>query len=257
MNTPAATALSIQHLDKRFGAFRVLTDVSLSLGRGERRVLLGPNGAGKTTLFNVISGVLPANAGSIVLMDHDITHMPSYRRARLGLARTFQMSALFPNLSLRANVVLALQGQRPGKFSLLSPLSTHVDLLARADQLVEQWGMHDRRDVEVKHLSYGDQRQVEIVMALAEQPKVLLLDEPTAGLSTLETARVVEFVQALPRDISMLIIEHDMDVAFQLADTLSVMHMGAVIVTGDPVTVRKDPRVRELYLGEIAEKLAR
>jgi branched-chain amino acid transport system ATP-binding protein len=256
MDGAAAPALSIQQLRKSFGALRVLADVSLDIRPGERRVLLGPNGAGKTTLFNVISGVLPADAGRITLMGQDILGLPPHRRAALGLARTFQITALFPHLTLRRNIVLALQGLTRTKFSLLRPLGMHRDLLAQADRLVEEWGMSDRRDVAVKELSYGDQRQVEIVMAIAVRPKVLLLDEPTAGLSAVETARVVEFIRALPRDSSMVIIEHDMDVAFQLADTLSVLHMGAVVVTGDAQTVRANQRVREIYLGEVAEKLA-
>jgi branched-chain amino acid transport system ATP-binding protein len=256
MDNPSPVALRIDKLQKSFGALRVLADVSLDVQPGERRVLLGPNGAGKTTLFNVISGVLPADAGAIVLMGRDITKMPAHRRAALGLARTFQITALFPHLTLRQNLILAVQGLSRTKFSMLRPLAMHKSLLARADTLLEEWSMADRRDVPVKDLSYGDQRQVEIVMAMAHQPRVLLLDEPTAGLSQVETARVVEFVRGLPRHSSMLIIEHDMDVAFQLADTLSVLHMGAVVVTGDPRTVRGNQRVREIYLGEIAEKLA-
>ena len=256
MDDSAAPALSVEQLRKSFRAFRVLNDVSLAVQPGERRVLLGPNGAGKTTLFNVISGVLPADAGRIVLMGQDITRQPAHRRAALGLARTFQITALFPNLSLRRNVTLALQGVSRTKFSMLRPLAMHTQLLARADRVLDEWGMRDRQHVPVKELSYGDQRQVEIVMAIAEHPRVLLLDEPTAGLSAVETGRVVDFVRALPRDISMLVIEHDMDVAFQLADTLSVLHMGSVVVTGDPATVRADQRVREIYLGEVAEKLA-
>lgn len=249
-------ALSIQALRKSFGALRVLADVSLEVQPGERRVLLGPNGAGKTTLFNVISGVLSPEAGTITLMGQDITSLPTYRRAYLGLARTFQITALFPKLTLRQNIILALQALSSTKFSMLRPLATHGDLLARADRTIDEWGMGDQRSTPVKELSYGDQRQVEIVMAMTQDPKVLLLDEPTAGLSTVETARVVEFVRALSRDISMLIIEHDMDVAFQLADTLSVLHMGAVVVTGDSQAVRGNQRVREIYLGEVAEQLA-
>jgi branched-chain amino acid transport system ATP-binding protein len=256
MDGSAAPALRVEQLRKSFRAFRVLNDVSLAVQPGERRVLLGPNGAGKTTLFNVISGVLPADAGRIVLMGQDITRQPAHRRAALGLARTFQITALFPNLTVRRNVTLALQGVSRTKYSMFRPLAMHTQLLARADRVLDEWGMRDRQHVPVKELSYGDQRQVEIVMAIAEHPRVLLLDEPTAGLSAVETARVVEFIRALPREISMLVIEHDMDVAFQLADTLSVLHMGSVVVTGDPATVRADQRVREIYLGEIAEKLA-
>ncbi|MCA1647183.1 MAG: ABC transporter ATP-binding protein [Chloroflexi bacterium] len=257
MSSGSPAALRIDKLQKSFGALRVLADISFDIEAGERRVLLGPNGAGKTTLFNVISGLLAPDDGTIVLMGQDITKQPAHRRAALGLARTFQITALFPQLTLRQNIVLAVEGLSRTKFSMLRPLTAHHSLLTRADALLEEWSMRDRRDVPVKELSYGDQRQVEIVMAIAHQPKVLLLDEPTAGLSRVETARVVEFVRALPRQISMLIIEHDMDVAFELADTLSVLHMGTVVVTGDPQVVRANPRVREIYLGEMAETLAR
>jgi branched-chain amino acid transport system ATP-binding protein len=248
--------LSIETLNKSFGALRVLVDVDLSVAPGERRVLIGPNGAGKTTLFNVITGLLPADSGSITMLGHDITRLPTHRRVSRGLARTFQITALFPNLTLRRNLLLALQGCSRTKFSMLRPMSAQAQLLGPAEELLEQWEMADQRDALVKELSYGEQRQVEILLAIAQRPKLLLLDEPTAGLSPAETARVVEVIRALPRELTMLLIEHDMDVAFQLADTISVLHMGQVLVTGGRQTVQADQRVREIYLGQVAEKLA-
>ncbi len=251
-----APTLSIEALNKSFGALRVLVDVDLSVAAGERRVLIGPNGAGKTTLFNVVTGLLAADSGSITMLGHDITRLPTHRRVSLGLARTFQITALFPNLTLRRNLLLALQGCSRTKFSMLRPMSAQAQLLGPAEELLEQWDMADQRDALVKELSYGEQRQVEILLAIAQRPKLLLLDEPTAGLSPAETARVVEVIRALPRELTMLLIEHDMDVAFQLADTISVLHMGQVLVTGDRQTVQLDQRVREIYLGQVAEKLA-
>ncbi len=251
-----APTLSIEALNKSFGALRVLVDVDLRVAAGERRVLIGPNGAGKTTLFNVVTGLLAADSGSITMLGHDITRLPTHRRVSLGLARTFQITALFPNLTLRRNLLLALQGCSRTKFSMLRPMSAQAQLLGPAEELLEQWDMADQRDALVKELSYGEQRQVEILLAIAQRPKLLLLDEPTAGLSPAETARVVEVIRALPRELTMLLIEHDMDVAFQLADTISVLHMGQVLVTGDRQTVQLDQRVREIYLGQVAEKLA-
>lgn len=252
----ATLALSIESLRKQFGALHVLTDVTLGVEPGERRVLLGPNGAGKTTLFNVVSGVYPATSGRVLLNGREIGNLPPYRRAAAGLSRTFQLTSLFPNLTLRHNVVLALQGLSRRKYNFWRLLASENRLLTRADELLERWQMRDRATVRVKELSYGDQRQIEILMAVAQEPRVLLLDEPTAGLSAVETARVVEIVHALPRDISMLIIEHDMDVAFSLADSLSVLYMGSLIVTGDAATIRASDRVREIYLGEMAATFA-
>jgi branched-chain amino acid transport system ATP-binding protein len=256
MAAAAAPTLTITDLARSFGALRALDGITLAVARGERRVLIGPNGAGKTTLFNVITGLLSADSGQISMLGHDITPLPAHRRAALGLARTFQITALFQNLTLQRNLLLALQGCRPTKFSMLRLMSAYQPLLHEADALLDQWAMSDRRDVLVKELSYGDQRQVEILLAIAQRPQVLLLDEPTAGLSPVETARVVEVIHGLPRELSVLVIEHDMDVAFQLADSISVLHMGQVIVTGDHQAIQTDARVREIYLGALAEKLS-
>jgi branched-chain amino acid transport system ATP-binding protein len=190
------------------------------------------------------------------MLGHDITRLPTHRRISLGLARTFQITALFPNLALKRNLLLALQGCSRTKFSMLRPMSAQTKVLGQAEALLEQWEMADKRDALVKELSYGEQRQVEILLAIAQRPRVLLLDEPTAGLSPAETVRVVEVIRSLPRELTMLVIEHDMDVAFQLADSISVLHMGQVLVTGDHQTIQTDRRVREIYLGDVADKLA-
>ncbi|HZU05144.1 MAG TPA: ABC transporter ATP-binding protein [Chloroflexota bacterium] len=257
MDLASTPTLKVEGVRKSFRGLRVLSDVHLELAAGERRVLIGPNGAGKTTLFNIITGLVPADSGRVFLLGKEVTRLPAYRRTALGLARTFQITALFQNLPLWRNVVLALLGGAGTKFSMLRPLSSYTYLIQKADELLDQWDMLDKRNVPVRMLSYGEQRQVEILLALAQHPKILLLDEPTAGLSPAETVRVVKLIDTLPRDLSMLIIEHDMDVAFQLADSLSVLHLGMMILTGDQHTIRSDERVRAIYLGAIAEKLAR
>jgi len=242
-------ALGVERLHHAFGGLRAVDDVTLAVAVGERRVILGPNGAGKTTLFNLITGLFPPVGGTIRLFADDVTALPPYRRARLGLGRTFQINTLFPRLTVRESVLLAVQGADPARFSLLRPRSAYRDLARRTDDLLAEWNLEDRRDVETHELSYGEQRQVEILLALAGRPKVLLLDEPTAGLSAAETAAVVATITRFPRDITVLLIEHDMDVALTLADRVTVMHQGAVLADGTREEIRANPRVAEIYLG--------
>jgi branched-chain amino acid transport system ATP-binding protein len=243
-------ALSVERLTHYFGGLRAVDDVTFAVGAGERRVILGPNGAGKTTLFNLITGLLPPLGGTIRLFDDDITALAPYRRARLGLGRTFQISTLFPRLSVLESVLLAVQGAEPAaRFSLFRPLGAHRHLLTRAEALLAEWDLTDRRDVPTRELSYGEQRQVELLLALAGRPKVLLLDEPTAGLSAAETAAVVAMIERFPRDVTVLLIEHDMDVALKLAERVTVLHYGRVLADGTRDEVRADARVTEIYLG--------
>ena len=243
------TAVAVDGLTHDFGGLRALDDVTLAVGVGERRVILGPNGAGKTTLFNLVTGLFAPTAGTIRLFDHDITVLAPYRRARLGLGRTFQVTTLFPRLTVLESVLLAVQGTDRGRFSLLRPRSAARRLGRRAEDLLGEWSLADRRDVPTRELSYGEQRQVELLLALAGQPRALLLDEPTAGLSAAETATVVTMIKRFPRDVTVLLIEHDMDVAFALADRLTVLHQGRVLAEGTRDEVHADPRVTEIYLG--------
>ena len=244
------TALTIDRLTHEFGGLRALDEVTLAVGLGERRVILGPNGAGKTTLFNLITGLLAPRAGRIRLFEQDITPLPPYRRARLGLGRTFQISALFPRLTVLESVQLAMQGADGTRASLLPPLRGPRHR-ARVEELLAEWELADQRDVPTRELAYGKQRQVELLLALAGRPRVLLLDEPTAGLSAAEAARVVAMVQRFTRDVSVLLIEHDMDVALALADRITVLHQGRVLAEGGRDEVRADPRVTEIYLGPV------
>jgi branched-chain amino acid transport system ATP-binding protein len=245
-----ATALGLQNICKHFGALRAVEQVSMDIQQGERRAVIGPNGAGKTTLFHVVSGILPPTAGSIHVFGHDVTNLPTHKRIGLGMARTFQITNLFRRLTVEHNVFLALQALTPTKLSMFRPLSAYKDLQHTADQLLDEWNLTDRRNALVTELSYGEQRTLEILLAVSQKPKLLLLDEPTAGLSPAETASAAETIRHLPRDISMLLIEHDMDVVFDLCDTMTVMHLGEVLATGDPASVRGNPQVQEIYLGE-------
>jgi branched-chain amino acid transport system ATP-binding protein len=243
-------ALAVDDLAHQFGGLRALAGVSLQVAVGERLVILGPNGAGKTTLFNLVTGLLRPTAGRIRLFDEDVTALAPYRRARLGLGRTFQITTLFPRLTVLDNVLLAVQGGDGARFTLHRPLESFPRIYARAESLLATWGLTDRRDVPAQRLSYGEQRQVELLLALAGSPRVLLLDEPTAGLSPAETASVAAMVRRFPRDLTLLLIEHDMDVALDLADRVVVLHHGRVLAEGDRDQIRRDARVAEIYLGE-------
>ncbi len=243
------TALAVDGLSHDFGGLRALDGVSLAVGIGERRVILGPNGAGKTTLFNLITGLLAPAAGRIRLFEHDVTSLAPFRRARLGLGRTFQVTTLFPRLTVLESVLLAVQGADRARFALLRSRSAYRHLDERAEALLEAWGLTDRRHVPTRELSYGEQRQVELLLALAGRPRALLLDEPTAGLAAAETAAVVDMIRRFPPDITVLLIEHDMDVALTLADRITVLHQGRVLAEGTREAIRADPHVSRIYLG--------
>jgi branched-chain amino acid transport system ATP-binding protein len=243
------TALAVEDVSKNFGGVAALANVTLDVEEGERRVLLGPNGAGKTTLFHTISGNVMPSAGRITLFGVDITRLRPDQRARLGLARTFQITNLFPRLTVLDSVLLALGGASGRGLQLVPALPSDRRLYGEADQLLDRWGLAGSARRIVRTLSYGEQRQLEIALALAGKPRLLLLDEPTAGLSPAETRRVVAMVHALPRDMTILMIEHDMDVAFELADRIAVMHLGRLIAEGDEAAIRANSQVTDIYLG--------
>ncbi len=243
------SALGVTALTHHFGGLCALDRVDLDVEPGERRVILGPNGAGKTTLFNLITGLMRPTAGQIRLFDQDITRLSPHRRARLGLGRTFQITTLFPGLTVLESVLLAVQGADSVRFTLHRSATKFPHLFARAEELLAEWGLADRRDVPTRELSYGEQRQVELILALAGRPRVLLLDEPTAGLSPAETAAVAALIRRFPRDVTVLLIEHDMDVALELAERITVLFQGRVLTDGTKETIRGDGRVLEIYLG--------
>ena len=242
-------ALRLERVSKAFGGLRAVDAVELAVRPGERRALIGPNGAGKTTLFNLVAGALPVTAGRIELFGRDVTRMPAHRRAALGLTRTFQVSNLFASLSVLENCLLAVQALAAAKFVMHRPLARDAALRARAEETLAAVGLADRAAATVRNLSHGEQRQLEIGLALAGRPRLLLLDEPTAGLSPAESAAMARLLGRLDPAITVLIIEHDMDIALELARHVTVLHYGRVIADGTRDVVRADPTVREIYLG--------
>ncbi len=245
----ASLALEIVHLNKAFGGLPVTQDISLSIRPGERRLIIGPNGAGKTTLFNQVTGDLKPNSGRVKLFGADITHLAPERRAHAGLSRTYQIITLFAHDTLEHNVSLALLGLRPTRWQMWRPLSRYDELAAEARRTLDRVGLLHLANHPVSDIAYGEKRRVELAMALAQQPKVLLLDEPLAGLSNTERSTVKALIASIPRETAVVMIEHDMDTALDLAETVTLLNYGRVIVDGPRDSVIADERTREVYLG--------
>jgi branched-chain amino acid transport system ATP-binding protein len=241
--------LELKDLSKAFGGLRAVRGVSLKIMLGDRKAIIGPNGAGKTTLFNLITGIFPATSGQVLLFGEDVTSWPSHRRTALGMARTFQVTSLFPKLTVLDNVLLAIEGRRTSKFVMWRFLSSYRDVYDKAHELLERAAFLDRKDTEVRYLSHGEQRQLEIVVGLASDPALLLLDEPAAGLSSGESAVMTKFLQGLDPKMAILLIEHDMDVVFDVASDISVLHFGEVLESGSADRIRSSAKVQEIYLG--------
>jgi branched-chain amino acid transport system ATP-binding protein len=242
-------ALVLENVSRAFGGLKAVDGVSLAIERGERRALIGPNGAGKTTLFNLISGECRVSAGVITLFGSDVTALSPYQRAARGLARTFQITRLFANLTVRENVLLACSALDRRKFTMHRPLSSFADLGDRAASLLDDFGLRALGSEFARSLSYGDQRMLEVALSMAGRPRLLLLDEPMAGLSSGERASMLQLLDRLDRDISVLLIEHDMDVAFGFADMVTVLDRGRVLFEGQRDEVSANASVREIYLG--------
>ncbi len=245
----SAPALEVKDLCKSFGGLRVTSNVNFTVAPGERRLIIGPNGAGKTTLFNLITGEMSPNSGSIHLFGHDITRTPSRRRAHLGMARTYQIITLFARDTILRNVTLALVGLSKLRWNPLKPLDREHEVIERARAALARVGLDHIAHRRVSETSYGERRRVEIAMALAQNPKVLLLDEPFAGLSIDERQDVHRTILAIPREVTIVMIEHNMDVALEFAERITLLHFGEVIVEGTRKDVVDDPRTREVYLG--------
>jgi len=243
------SALAIRDVSRNFGGVQALSNVSFEVAPGERRLIIGPNGAGKTTLFNLLSGTVAVSDGQVMLFGRDITNLPPYERTRMGLARTFQITNLFPRLTVLENVLLALQAADKSAFSMLARMRANRPLFQSAEALLQEWDLTAIAGRAAREISYGEQRQIDLILAMAVRPKVLLLDEPTAGLSAGEVVRVVGMVRSLPKDMTILMIEHDMDVAFALADRITVLHQGRLIAEGGVAEIRNDPHVSAIYLG--------
>jgi branched-chain amino acid transport system ATP-binding protein len=240
--------LVVRNLSRSFGGVQALDHVSLDIRSGERHAIIGTNGAGKTTLFNVINGQVAASSGTIWLFGQEMSRMPSHRRVALGLARTFQLTSLFPNLSVMENMIIAVQALASCHFVFYRRLEGYRDVLARATDLLERWQLWDSRAEIVRNLSYGVQRQLEIVMALAGNPKLLLLDEPMAGLSAKETHLAADIILNLDRRITIMLIEHDLTTAFRIADRITAMDQGRIVAEGTPDEIRKEANLKKIYL---------
>lgn len=241
--------LTIEHVSKNFGGLQALTNVDLHIEPGERRVVIGPNGAGKTTLFNIICGLIPPSSGKVFIFGKDVTKLPPHKRASLGIGRTFQITNLFSNLTVEENLLLSLKAVDTYNQFPLTPLLSYKHLCSRAEGLLNQSGLWEKRNVSVRNLSYGEQRQVEVIMALAQNPKLLLLDEFSSGLSSGEIITITSALKSLSRDITLLLIEHDMDVAFDVGEFFTVLHMGKVFAEGSLDQIKSNNKVQEIYLG--------
>ncbi len=246
---PGGPLLSIDKLARSFGALSAVAGVSLAVGRAERRAVIGPNGAGKTTLFNLITGQLAPSGGRVVFDGAPVTGLAPHAVARRGISRSFQRNNLFPGLTVLESLRLAAAADGRGSYRLFGDVARLRAPLDRARETAAAVGLADRLDAPAGALSYGEQRQLEVGIALATRPKLLLLDEPTAGMSPEETERMTRLLVGLPREVTLLIIEHDMDVVASLADRVTVLHYGEVLLEGSFAEVKADPRVYEVYLG--------
>ncbi len=245
----AEPILLLRGVGRRFGGLHAVESVDLEIRRGDRRTILGPNGAGKTTLFNLIAGEFPPTAGAIELFGTDVTHAPARQRAKLGLARTYQQSRVFVGLSVEDNIYLAALGVRSGHVFPFRSAKRDGPLRAKAREAANEVGLDHRLNALVSELSHGERRQLSIGMARASDPQLMMLDEPAAGLSRAERQTLTELLLALPSHVTLLLIEHDMDVALRVATWVTMMHDGHVIVEGTPAEIRANETVHELYLG--------
>lgn len=242
-------ALRTENLSKNFGGLEALRNVSLSVEAGTRQALIGPNGAGKTTLFNLIAGELPPSSGRVSIFGQDITAMPLHRRIHVGIGRTFQINNLFTKLTVLDNVLLGIKARQTFGFQMFRPVTAYTHMYQKAAHLLEQSGLWEKRNDAVSALAYGEQRQMEIILALASDPRILLLDEPTAGLSAAESQELIHLIQSFGKDVTILIIAHDLDLVFEVADCITVLHYGQVVAEGSREVIQDHPSVKEIYLG--------
>lgn len=247
-------ALRTDFLSKNYDGVKAVQNVSLSVATGERRAIIGPNGSGKSTLLNLIAGELIPSAGRIHIFGQDVTSLPSYKRFRLGLGHTFQITNVFSNLTVLNNAILAIQAMKSFRFNMFVPISAYGTLIDEARTLLEQWDLWEKRHLISRELPYGEQRRMELALSLGSRPKIVLMDEPTAGLSPAEVASFSSIVRKLLQDVTLILVAHDMDVVFDIADTITVLHYGEVIISaGTRDEIKADPRVREVYLGSEQE----
>jgi len=245
-----SSALELGDLRKSFGGLPAMNGVSLRVEPGERRLIIGPNGAGKTTLFNLITGDLERDSGSIRLFGDEVSRLKPHQRAHRGLARTYQIITLFPKDSLQHNIVLSLLGLRRMRWGTFKALARYTELEEQAREVLKRVGLEHLSRRPIAEVAYGEKRRLEIAMALAQKPKLLLLDEPLAGLSREERAAMKDLIGRIPREVTVVMIEHDMDTALDLAERITVLHYGSVIVEGTRAQIIADPKTREVYLGD-------
>jgi len=242
-------ALRVDGLVKNFGGVQAVWDVSFGVEAGEHLVMIGPNGAGKTTLLNMINGQLTPSAGRIEFFGREVTSMTTHRRSHLGMARAFQILSLLASLTVMENVLITLHGTRPSRYRMFRRVAGFADVYDLARQTLESLDLWDRRHELVKNISYGEQRRLEITLGLALQPKMLLLDEPSAGLTKEESQVVVDIIRGLGHEQTLLIVDHDMELVFEVASRIIVLHQGTIIADGLPEEIQQNERVREVYMG--------
>jgi branched-chain amino acid transport system ATP-binding protein len=242
--------LKLQDLSRHFGGVTAVNRVNLRFVEHELRSVIGPNGAGKTTLFNVITGRLPASSGKVIFQDQDITHKPPHEIVRTGICRTFQKSSIFAGLTVRENIRIAQQTQHGGAYRIFSHRESLKEVSRETEAILERLGLTEKASLLASTLSHGDQRVLEMGIALAGRPKLLLLDEPTAGMSPRETERTTQLIRQLAAEVSVVLVEHDMDVVMSISNKISVMHQGAIIAEGTPDEIQRNELVREAYLGK-------
>ena len=243
-------ALKVENLVRDFGGVRATNNVSFSMEEGEHVALIGPNGAGKTTLFNMLGGQLPASSGRMFFYGRDITRMPAHQRAHLGIARSFQVTTLFHELTVLDNMLLAIQGKLPSRFQMFHSTSAYKHLYAKAQSLLEPINLWEKKDELISAIAYGEQRKLEMALSLAAGPKLLLLDEPSCGLTAAESADIINQVNNLASDISVIIVAHDLDLVFGVAKRIIVLYYGEIISEGTVEQIRSDPKVAEIYMGD-------
>ena len=248
-----APCLALDQVSRHFGGLKAVDGVTLTVQPGERHALIGPNGAGKTTLFNVISGELAATGGTITLLGTDVTRLAPHQRAALGIARTFQIIKLFPSMTVMENLLLACAALDRRKLAVHRGVTSYPDLAGRAAALAGQFGLAGRVGDEARSLSYGEQRKLEVALSMAGRPRLLLLDEPMAGLSACESQSMHAILEQIDRSIAVLLIEHDMDIAFAFAERVTVLHQGRVLTEGSRDEVSANPVVQQIYLGTHAD----
>jgi branched-chain amino acid transport system ATP-binding protein len=242
--------LRVKDLSKSFGGVHAVNNVSFSVEVGERLAVIGPNGAGKTTLFNLINGQLRPTAGRIYFCEQDITKMPTHQRAHAGQGRSFQLTSLFLNLTVLENTLLALHGTKPSRYNMLRPITGYEDLIAKAEETLKTAALWEQKYELVKNISYGEQRRLEISLTtVLSDLRLLLLDEPSCGLTAAESAGIIEMIRRLGKNITVLLVAHDMDLVFGVAERIIVLHYGEILADGEPKKIQTNPLVKEIYMG--------